>query len=243
MNILWIDLETSGLGSNAAVIELAAIPMIDGEIKPHFHSMIRPHEGATIDLKAFEITKIDIKEIWDYPKAKDVLNEFITWIDSHETIFNLGGHNISFDRNHLFKLFCRNAEYGSFITRFNHNDVDTLRISRDIFKGKKNKPVDFKLESLCRYFGAEDRIYHRALGDIQNTIEVFKELEKLKSKQIIVKDEKLNYQEKMRKYMDMKYIQMNPEGDVFITKEALLDENATKFILNFLWEKHVGALV
>ena len=129
MNILWIDVETTGLGSNAAVIEIAAIPMIDGEIKPHFHSMIRPHDGATLDAKAFEVTKIDINEIWTYPDAKEVLNDFIKWIDSHETVFNLGGHNIKFDRDHLFKLFCRNAEYGSFITRFNHNDVDTLRIS------------------------------------------------------------------------------------------------------------------
>lgn len=241
MNILWIDVETTGLGSNAAVIEIAAIPMIDGEIKPHFHSMIRPHDGATLDAKAFEITKIDINEIWTYPDAKEVLNDFIKWIDSHETVFNLGGHNIKFDRDHLFKLFCRNAEYGSFITRFNHNDVDTLRICREVFKGKKNKPVDFKLESVCRYFGTENGIYHRALGDIQNTIEIYKELEKLKEKQIPVKQE-LSYRQKMEKYMDMRYVQMNPEGDVFITKEALLDQDATKFILGFLWDKHIGMI-
>ena len=241
MNVLWIDVETTGLGSNAAVIEIAAIPMIDGEIKPHFHSMIRPHDGATLDAKAFEVTKIDINEIWTYPDAKEVLNDFIKWIDSHETVFNLGGHNVKFDRDHLFKFFCRNAEYGSFITRFNHNDCDTIRICREVFKGKKNKPVDFKLESVCRYFGAENRVYHRALGDIQNTIEIYKELEKLKEKQIPVKQE-LSYRQKMEKFMDMKYVQMNPEGDVFITKEALLDQDATKFILGFLWDKHIGMI-
>jgi DNA polymerase III epsilon subunit-like protein len=241
MNVLWIDVETTGLGSNAAVIEIAAIPMIDGEIKSHFHSMIRPHDKATLDAKAFEVTKIDINEIWSYPEARDVLNEFIKWIDSHETVFNLGGHNIKFDRDHLFKLFCRNAEYGSFITRFNHNDIDTLRICREVFKGKKNKPVDFKLESVCRYFGTEDGVYHRALGDIQNTIEIYKELEKLKEKQIPVKHD-LTYRQKMEKYMDMKYVQMNPEGDVFITKEALVDQDATKFILSFLWDKHIGMI-
>jgi len=117
-NYLFIDLETTSLGSNAAVIELAAIPYIDGEIKPHYHTMIRPHDGATLDPKAFEVTKINVNEIWDYPHAKDVLNEFITWIDSHETVFNLAGHHIKFDRDHLFRLFCRNAEYGSFVTRF-----------------------------------------------------------------------------------------------------------------------------
>ena len=42
--------------------------------------------------------------------------------------------------------------------------------------------------------------------------------------------------------MDMKYVQMNPEGDVFITKEALVDQDATKFILSFLWDKHIGMI-
>lgn len=239
-NYLFIDLETTGLGTNAATIEIAAIPYIDGEIKPHFHSMIRPHEGATLDAKAFEITKIDINEIWGYPEAKDVLNELITWIDSHETVFNLAGHNVKFDRDHLFRLFCRNGHYGSFITRFNHNDLDTLSISRSIFKGKRNKPVDFKLESLCRYFEIEVDVSHRSLQDITNTVKVFMELEKLREKEQIQNEPKLSYSEKMLKYMDMKYIQMNPEGDIFITKEALSDQFATKFILNFLWEKHCG---
>lgn len=237
-NYLFIDLETTGLGLNAAVIEIACIPYIDGERGPHFHSMVRPHEGATLDAKAFEITGIDIKEIWDYPEAKDVLNELIKWIDTNETVFNLAGHNVKFDRNHFFRLFCRNGEYGSFITRFNHNDLCTLSLSRSLFKGKRNKPVDFKLESLCRYFEIEIGLSHRALRDIENTIEVFAQLQKLKQKEIVVEKDNLSYHEKMRKYMDIKYIQMNPEGDIFITKEALTNNNATKFILNFLWEKH-----
>ena len=237
-NILWIDIESTGLGVNAAVIEIAAIPMVDGEILPHFHSMIKPHDGASLDPKAFEITKININEIWGYPEAKDVLGEFIKWIDSYETIFSLGGWNVSFDRRMLFKLFCRNSEYGSFITRFSNNDTDALRICRDIFKGKRNKPVDFKLESVCGYFEIPNRIYHRALGDIQNTIAVFLEIEKLVVKKEEQQNPELSYLEKRRKYLDMKYIQMNPEGDVFITKDALKDKQVTKFILNFLYERH-----
>jgi len=242
-NYLFIDLETTSLGSNAAVIELAAIPYIDGEIKPHYHTMIRPHDGATLDPKAFEVTKINVNEIWDYPHAKDVLNEFITWIDSHETVFNLAGHNIKFDRDHLFRFFCRNAEYGSFVTRFNNNDICTLRLSREIFKGKRNKPVDFKLESLCRYFEIEVGVSHRAFRDITNTVKVFMELEKLKEKSIPVKQAELSYREKMVKYIDMKYIQMNPEGDCFLTKEALSNPDAMRFILSFLWDKHVGTIM
>ena len=232
---LFIDLETTALGDNAAVIEIAAIPVVDGEVLPHFHSMIRPHEGATLDPKAFEVTGIDIKEIWNYPQAKDVLDEFIKWIDSHETIFNLAGHNITFDRNKLFRLFCRNGHYSSFITRINNNDYCTLRRSREIFKNKRNKPSDFKLETICRFFDIEVGVSHRALEDITNTIKVYFELEKIKEIEEI-KEDKLSFVEKRQKYLDMKYIQMNPEGDIFITTEATKDKNAMKFILNHMWE-------
>lgn len=240
-SILWLDLETSGLSDNAAIIEIAAIPMIDGEEHPHFHSMIRPHSDATLDPKAFEITKIDIKEIWSYPDPKEVLNEFIKWIDTHETIFNLGGHNVMFDRKKLFRFFCRYGEYGSFITRFSNHDTCTLSASRDHFKGKRNKPVDFKLESLCRYFEIEDRVYHRALGDIQNTIAVYRELEKIKIKEEVKKDT-LTFVQKREKYLDIKYIQENPEGDIFISKDATADPFAMRFILEHLWNKHGSVL-
>lgn len=242
-NYLFIDVESTGLSQNAAVIEIAAIPFVNGEIKPHFHSMIRPHDGATLEAKAFEITGINVNEIWDYPQAKDVLDEFIKWIDTHETIFNLAGWNVGFDRRMLFRLFNRNAQYGSFITRFNNNDLDSLSECREIFKGKRNKPSDFKLSTVCEYFKIETGVSHRALQDIQNTIAVFMELQKLKINPIIqARDDSRPYHEKMVKYMDMKYIQMNPEGDCFITKEAMADENAMRFILGFLWDKHVTSM-
>lgn len=244
MNILWIDIETSGLGDNAAILEIAAIPMIDGEIKPHFHSMIRPHKGASLDPQAFEITKININEIWGFPEPEVVLNEFIKWVDSYETIFSLGGHNVVFDRKKLFRYFCRYGEYGSFITRFSNNDTDTIRISRDLFKGKRNKPLDFKLESLCRYFEIETGVHHRALGDIQNTIKLFFELEKVAEKNSIdiKNDIKMSFHEKRRKYLDMNFIQESFDGDVFIPKETWSNKEAAKFILNHLWEKYCAML-
>lgn len=234
-NYLFIDCETTGLGKNAAVIELACIPIVDGEEMPHFHSMIRPHQGATLDPKAFEITKIDINEIWTYPDAKGVLNEFFKWIKSFDTKFSLAGHNISFDRRMLHSLCCRNAEYGNFITSFRDRDLDTLKLAREVYKNKKDKPSSFALDELCSYFSIKNEVSHRALSDIQATIKVFHELDKLITK---IKDpqKELSYEESVRKYMDIKYIQKNPEGDVFITREAMGDPIAMRFILNELYE-------
>lgn len=200
--------------------------------------MIKPHDGATLDPKAFEVTKIDVNEIWSYPDPKEVLCEFIKWIDSYEAVFNIAGHNVVFDRKKLFRFFCSNGEYGSFITRFSNNDIDTLRISRNLFKGKKDKPLDFKLESLCRYFDIETGVHHRALDDIQNTIKVFHELEKIAKKQIPANIDKLSFQEKRRKYLDMSFIQEGFDGDTFIPKETWANKQAARFIINHLWEKH-----
>ena len=234
---LFVDIESTALGDNAGVIEIAAIPVIDGIEHPHFHSMIRPHDGCTLDPKAFEVTGIDIKEIWSYPDAKEVINEFVTWIDSHESVFSIAGHNVTFDRNKLFRLFCRNGAYGDFITRFNNRDYCTLRKSREIFKGKRNKPDNFKLETLCQFFDIQVTNSHRALVDIQNTIKVYFELEKIKQSEE-AKQEEAPYKEKARKYLDIKYIQMNPEGDIFITTEATKDPIAMRFLLNHMWNMY-----
>lgn len=234
---LFIDVETSGLGNNAAIIEIAAIPMVDGQELDPFHSMVRPHDGATLDPEAFKITGIDIKEIWTYPEPKEVLDEFIKWIDKHETIFSLAGHNINFDRNKLFRFFCRHGHYSSFITRISNSNTCTLSWCREVFKGKRNKPVSFKLADVCRFFEIETDVSHRAMADIANTIKVYHELEKLIQKEEAPR-ENISFMEKRRKYLDMKYIQMNPEGDIFITTDATKDPVAMRFILDHLWNMY-----
>lgn len=235
-NLMWIDLETSGLGSNAAVIELAAIAYIDGEIKHHFQSYIRPHEGATLDPKAFEINKIDVNKIWEFPDAKDVIQKFLEYIDSFECIFSLSGHNIQFDSSRLFKFFCRNGEYGSYLNRFRPGGVCTFKISKEIFKGARKKPTGFSLDKLCSFYEINLDNAHSALPDIQATIELYEKLLPKISNVQAEEIKKTDYQSMKRKYMDSKYIQINPEGDVFICKDATSNPMIFRFILNELYE-------
>lgn len=233
---LFIDVETTSLSKeHGAIIELAAIPVINGQQLEPFHSMIKPHDGAALDPKSFEITKIDINSINSFPDAKDVLNEFIKWVDSHETLFSLAGHNIGFDRGFLFRLFNRHGEHSSFVNRFRPNDLDTLSLSRSFFKRARNKPVDFKLESICRYFGIEVGVSHRAMEDITNTIKIYEELEKLIEEKEIKKDS-LNFQEKKRKYMDKTYIHFYEDGGYYVPASTRNNLTASRFILNQIWE-------
>lgn len=233
-NLLWIDTETTGLGSNAAVIEIAAIAYIDGERKHHFQSYIRPHDGATLDPEAFKINKIDINKIWDFPNAKNVIRDFLDYIDSFECIFSLAGHNSSFDISKLFKLMCRNGEYGSYLNRFNPNNICTFKISKELFKNKRNKPEGFSLKKLCKHYNIELTNAHSALPDIQATIDLYEkllpEISNIQAKKI----ESLDYKDMRRKYMDTKYVQINPEGDIFLTREAMNNDIVRRFIFTEL---------
>ena len=56
-NCLFLDLETSSLSvDHGAVLELAAIAYMDGEVKDSILLKMRPYADAHMDPKAFEIT-------------------------------------------------------------------------------------------------------------------------------------------------------------------------------------------
>jgi DNA polymerase III epsilon subunit-like protein len=234
-NLLFLDCETTGLGDNAGLIEIAAIAYIDGERRDHFQSYIRPHVGCTLDPKAFEVNKIDVTKIWEFPDAKEVIRDLLAYTDSFECVFTLAGHNVQFDTKKLFKFFCRNGEYGSYLNRFRPGDACTFRIAKDVFKNKRNKPEGFSLSKLCKYFEIELINAHSALPDIQATISLYEALLPKISSVQAREVQSFSYQEMKRKYMDMKYVQINPDGDFFVTSEATKNPIIIRFILNELY--------
>jgi DNA polymerase-3 subunit epsilon len=237
-NLLFIDIETTGLTENSAVIEIAIIPYIDGERKPHYQSYIRPHDGATLDPKAFEVNKIDIKKVWEFPDAKTVVKEILDFIDIHECWFTIAGHNAQFDIKGLYRLFCRNGEYGNYHNRFRPGNVCTFRLAKEIFENKRKKPEGFSLKKLCNFFEIELNNAHSALPDIQATIELY---EKILPNLPTIQGEpnvKLPYMEARRKYMDIAYVQQNPDGDVWLSKEAMFNDVIRRFIFTELDYKY-----
>jgi DNA polymerase III epsilon subunit-like protein len=235
-NLLFIDVESSGLGSNAALLEIALIPYIDGEIKPHFQSYIKPHEGATLDPKAFEVNRINVNDIWSFPDANEVIKRILEFIDSHQCVFALSAHNLPFDRKMLNTFFNRHGHYTSFYNRFKPGGVDTLAMAKKVFKGKRKKPDGFSLEKLCKFYEIELVNSHSALPDIQATIEVY---EKLLSNLTVIQTQStpiLPYQEMKRKYIDARYVQFNPDGDIWLSAEATQNETIRRFIFTHIDE-------
>lgn len=237
---LFIDVETSGFGDNAAVVEIAAIPYIDGEYLPHYQSYVAPHIGATMDAKAFEVNGINVNSLKDYP-IKDTVYSFIKWIDTHEKVFTIVAHNAKFDKEKLYQLFCRTANYGDFVTKFRFNHVCTMELAKELFKNKKKKPEGFSLAKLCKFFGISLINAHSALPDIEATVQLYEELKKMKAKDLPIAKE-LTYLEKRRKYMAMDYLTINPEGDIYINCKATKDSDAMSFILSEIYDITVSDL-
>lgn len=233
-SFLFIDVETSGFGDNAAVVEIAAIPYVDGEYLPHYQSYVAPHINATMDPKAFEVNGIDVRKLNDYP-IKSTVDGFIDWIDSHEKVFTIVAHNAKFDKEKIYQLFCRTANYGAFVTRFRVKHICTMEMAKALFKNKRNKPEGFSLKKLCSYFDIELNNAHSALPDIEATVKLYEELKKLKVKDAAPNKE-LSYIEKRRKYMAMDYLTINPEGDIYINCKATKDSNAMQFILSEIYD-------
>jgi DNA polymerase-3 subunit epsilon len=237
MNYLFIDVETTGLSDNAAVIQIAVVPYVDNEYKEPFMSFVRPHDGCEMSPQAFEVTGIDPKKIWCFPTATSVLDNLLKYIDSFESTYSLAGHNVQFDRRKLFRFFCRNACYGEFTQRFSNRDLCTMKKAKEVFKGKRKKPTSFSLDSLCEYFEIELINSHDALNDINATIKLYQKLEEI-SPTVSLDVLNMSYHSKRLKYCNLSYYIENPEGDIWISEMATKDPHAMQFILTELWRKY-----
>lgn len=195
-----------------------------------------PHAGATLDPKALEINKITVDQIKTFPEPAVVLRKFIDWVDSQETLFALMGHNVQFDRKFLFTTMNMNQYNMEYITRFRTNDFCTLEMARIVFKGKRNKPEKFNLETLCKFFEIPYENGHDALSDIKMTYEVFLRLKAMMPASVTAAEKKpLTYQEKRRKYIDSRYIQFNDDGSFYGQSTISQDPDAARFIAEELF--------
>ncbi len=234
MNWLFVDVETTGLTDNSAIIEIALIPVIDGEIKPHFHSYVKPHEGASISLEALQVNKIDPKALETFPEPKEVIQKIITFIDSHECMFSLAGHNTAFDKKFLYRFFCRQGEYSAYLTRIRPTHKCTMELARAVFKHARKKPEGFSLGKLCKYFGIPLENAHTAHADIAATVQLYQALTAMMPE--VEEVQSMTYEQKKRKFLDRSYIQINEHGDIYIDGRATKNKEALKFILGEIWE-------
>jgi DNA polymerase-3 subunit epsilon len=164
-----LDTETTGMNSSGPVylghriIEIGAIEIINRKItKNYFHTYINPNRS--IDKEAYKVHGISDDFLLNKPKFYEIYKKFVNYIKDSELII----HNSKFDLgfiNYEFSLLKNNTS-----TVLDYCTVlDTLKLSRKIFPGKKNN-----LDALCkRYKINYKRKLHSAILDAKLLANVY----------------------------------------------------------------------
>jgi exonuclease, DNA polymerase III, epsilon subunit family len=149
-----IDLETSGLSvARRKIIEIAAIKVKNNEVTDSFTTLVNP--GIYLEDKIVELTGITDDMLCDCRNIKEILPEFLSFIDGNVLL----GHNILFDYSFI-KKEAVNADL-----EFEAFGIDTLRICKKLMPAELSK----SLSSACDYFKIEVLKSHRAYEDAYNT--------------------------------------------------------------------------
>ena len=154
-----VDIETTGGYAAANGIIEISIQLFDGEtVIEQFETLVNPHQAIPRYIQAF--TGISNEMVQDAPSFEDVAEKIFTLLQG--TVFV--AHNVNFDysfiKNHL-------QAYGYTL---NAKKLCTVRLSRQIFPGFPS----YSLGNLCHSLGIELENRHRAGGDAQATVTLFK---------------------------------------------------------------------
>ena len=182
-NFVVFDTETTGLSPvQAEIVEISAIRFRDFEPVEAFTTLCRPKKG--ISEEAAKINGINAEMVADKPTFGQVALAFQNFIGSD----NLVAHNLQFDLKFIVK-------HGVDVTAENRKYYDTLYIAQHTLKKAKQKwdkelgfymtdygsdydVENYKLGTLCYYYGIPLYGAHRALADCLATGLLFKHLAK-----------------------------------------------------------------
>ena len=242
-SILYLDTEYSSFFSNERgksgdLLEVGFLTVIDGEIKDEFSEYCRPL-GKVWNTHAEKVHKIKQSFALVQQHPQQLADKIAKILEDHGTIFTLCGHNVKGDINYLERLM---RDWGHELIWFRHIRTDK-RDTHDRAKERKQfLPIkNLKLTTLCTYFKIPIDA-HRAFGDAKATMLLDQALNGIelpsKSKEA-VQMMNLTEVEKRRKYLDIKYVQMNGEGSVFITEYCTQNKEALRIVLEELWRVYV----
>lgn len=165
MRKIFLDTETTGLEHKLGhrVIEIGCVEMRSRRLtNRHFHQYLNPDRD--IDAGALAVHGISSEFLQDKPRFADIAAEFLDFVRGAELII----HNAPFDIGFL------NAELARLdmapIDTVCHGVLDTLRMAKELFPGKKNN-----LNALCERYGVDNsrRTLHGALLDAEILAEMY----------------------------------------------------------------------
>jgi DNA polymerase III epsilon subunit len=153
------DTETTGLDSHSGrIVEIGAVRFCNGVKIEQKAWLINP--GIPIPESATRIHGITDEAVADSPHFKEVLAEFIEFVDGDMLL----AHNARFDIRFLSAEAERNDIHAP-----TNAVVDTLRLARTWFPDADG----FSLPNLLDHIGLQEEDFHRGLADAEHVMQLF----------------------------------------------------------------------
>ena len=159
MRQIVLDTETTGIGHDQGhgIIEIGCVELIDRKLTGnHFHTYLNPQRQ--VDEGAFKVHGISNEFLQNKPIFKEVVSDFIEFINDSELII----HNAPFDVGFLNAELKRIQWPKSLHTYC--NVLDSLVLARQKHPGQRNS-----LDALCKRYEIDNsnRQLHGALLDAE----------------------------------------------------------------------------
>lgn len=156
-----IDVETTGKGINGnRITEICAVRLKDGEVIDKFTSLVNPEQYIPPFIT--NLTGIDDAMVADAPLFKEIADRVLQITDGAIFI----AHNVNFDFNVI------RGEFKRLGTSFTRKKLCTVRLSRKLIPNL----FSYSLGNLCASIGIPLNNRHRAEGDTDATVILFKRI-------------------------------------------------------------------
>ncbi len=164
MNLLFLDVETTGLDHNRHEICSMAFSPLDG---PMTYFRVSCNYPLRADDKALEINGFSREGLRDGYLSRSVREALERYHG-----YTLAGWNIGFDIRFLMNL--QQRVFSSGTLPFHYRPLDVASLAWPLLLGGKVKSLG--LNSVCDYFGVSNEGAHDAAADVRRTIEVYRHL-------------------------------------------------------------------
>lgn len=161
-----LDTETTGLEPSQGhrIIEVGCVELVGRRVTGnYFHYYLNP--GRDIDEGAQEVHGLTAEFLADKPCFKDVVEDFLAFVQGAELIIHNAPFDVGFINSELERLGKRHGRIEAYATV-----CDTLALARQLHPGQKNN-----LDALCKRYGIDNsqRELHGALLDAEILADVY----------------------------------------------------------------------
>ena len=163
-----LDIETTGASpfEGNSITEIGAIKVKGGVHLDRFNELINP--GAPIPKYITDLTGITDDMLYDKPSIETVLPRFLEFVGHPERSI-LVAHNSPFDLS-----FLKSAASSLKVAWPNYRTIDTVKFARYVIE--RFEVANYKLSTLANFVGTSTTPSHRAMKDVESTLEVFHHL-------------------------------------------------------------------